>query len=137
MTLQFADHSAKKLYGIVKDVLVKIDKFIFPVDFVILEMLEDEEIPLILGRPFLETGRCVINIEERTMKLKAYDKEVKINVRNTMKDKEDICTSHTIEVSESGDDIWWPFEYTTVTFRKSVEIVQFSDNDKENDNGDP
>ncbi|XP_050918377.1 uncharacterized protein LOC127135788 [Lathyrus oleraceus] len=62
MTLQFTDHSVKKPYGIVKDVLVKIDKFIFPVDFVILEMPEGEEIPLILGRPFLETGRYVINI---------------------------------------------------------------------------
>ncbi|XP_058759898.1 uncharacterized protein LOC131633204 [Vicia villosa] len=55
MTLQFADHSVKRPYGIVEDVLVKIDKFVFPVDFVILEMPEDEEIPIILGRPFLET----------------------------------------------------------------------------------
>ncbi|XP_058752769.1 uncharacterized protein LOC131625948 [Vicia villosa] len=42
MTLQFADHSVKRPYGIVEDVLVKIDKFVFPVDFVILEMPEDE-----------------------------------------------------------------------------------------------
>ncbi|XP_050919040.1 uncharacterized protein LOC127136537 [Lathyrus oleraceus] len=98
MTLQFVDHSVKKPYGIVKDVLVKIDKFVFPVDFVILEMPEDEEIPLILGRPFLETGRCLINIEEETMTLKVYDEELKIDVRNTMKYKDDVCTSHTIEV---------------------------------------
>ncbi|XP_058762829.1 uncharacterized protein LOC131636203 [Vicia villosa] len=64
MTLQFSDHSVKRPYGIVEDVLVKIDKFVFPVDFVILEMPEDEEIPIILGRPFLETGRCLIDIEE-------------------------------------------------------------------------
>ncbi|XP_050919771.1 uncharacterized protein LOC127137344 [Lathyrus oleraceus] len=55
MTLQFADHSVKGPYGVVEDVLMNIDKFVFLVDFVILEMLEDEEIPLILGRPFLET----------------------------------------------------------------------------------
>ncbi|XP_050918703.1 uncharacterized protein LOC127136151 [Lathyrus oleraceus] len=67
MTLQFTDHSVKKPYGIIDDVLVKIDKFVFPVDFVILEILDDEEIPLILGRPFLETGRCLIDIEEGTM----------------------------------------------------------------------
>ncbi|XP_058760661.1 uncharacterized protein LOC131634012 [Vicia villosa] len=42
MTLQFADHYVKRPYGIVEDVLVKIDKFLFPVDFVILEMPEDE-----------------------------------------------------------------------------------------------
>ena len=81
-----------------EDVLVKIDKFVFPVDFVILEMPEDEEIPLILGRPFLETGRCMIDIEEGTMTLKVYDKELKIDVRNTMQYKDDIGTSNTIEI---------------------------------------
>ncbi|XP_050917852.1 uncharacterized protein LOC127135076 [Lathyrus oleraceus] len=80
MTLQFSDHSVKKPYGIVEDVMVKIDKFVFPVDFVILEMLEDEEIPLVLRIPFLETGRCLINIEEWTMTLKVYDEELEINV---------------------------------------------------------
>ncbi|XP_050889971.1 uncharacterized protein LOC127095305 [Lathyrus oleraceus] len=76
----------------------KIDKFVFPVDFVILEMPEDEEIPLILGRPFLETGRCLIDIEEGTMTLKVYDEKLKIDVRNTMKYKDDVATSQHIEV---------------------------------------
>ncbi|XP_058763952.1 uncharacterized protein LOC131637372 [Vicia villosa] len=98
MTLQFADHSVKRPYGIVEDVLVKIDKFVFPIYFVILEMPEDEEIPIILGRPFLETGRCLIDIEEGTMTLKVYDEEIKIDVRNTMKYKDDIATSQHIEV---------------------------------------
>ncbi|XP_050895382.1 uncharacterized protein LOC127102001 [Lathyrus oleraceus] len=56
MTLQFVDRSVRRPYGILEDVLVKIDKFLFPVDFVILEMPEDEKIPLILGKPFSETG---------------------------------------------------------------------------------
>ncbi|XP_058768708.1 uncharacterized protein LOC131642482 [Vicia villosa] len=97
MTLQYADHSVKRPYGIVEDVLVKIHKFVFPVDFVILEMPEDEEIPIILGRPFLETGRCLIDIEG-TMTLKVYDEELKIDVRNTMKYKDDVATSQHIEV---------------------------------------
>lgn len=57
-TLQFTDHSVKRSYGIVEYVMVKIDKFVFPVNFVILEIPEDEEIPFILGRPFLETRRA-------------------------------------------------------------------------------
>ncbi|XP_050896704.1 uncharacterized protein LOC127103496 [Lathyrus oleraceus] len=80
MTLQFSNHSVKKPYGIVEDVLLKIDEFVFPMDFVILEMPEDEETPLILGRPFLEMGRYLINIEEGTMTLKVYDVELKIDV---------------------------------------------------------
>ncbi|XP_050876213.1 uncharacterized protein LOC127079903 [Lathyrus oleraceus] len=97
-TLQIAYHSVKRPYGVVEDVLVKIDKFVFPVDFVILEMPKDEEIPLILRRSFLETGRCVIDIKEGTMTLKVYDKELKIDVRSTMKHKEDIGTSNAVEV---------------------------------------
>ncbi|XP_058784157.1 uncharacterized protein LOC131658924 [Vicia villosa] len=80
MTHQFADQSVKRPYGVVEDMLVKIDKFVFPVDFVILEMPEDEEIPIILGRPFLEIERCLIDIEEGTMTLKVYDEELKIDV---------------------------------------------------------
>ncbi|XP_050909068.1 uncharacterized protein LOC127122832 [Lathyrus oleraceus] len=98
MTLQFADHYVKRPYGVVDDILVNIDKFVFSVDFVILEMPEDEEIPLILGRPFLEIGRCLIDIEEGTMTLKVYDEELKIDVRNTMRYKDDVATSQHIEV---------------------------------------
>ena len=100
MTLQFADHSVKRPFGVVEDVLVKVDKFVFPVDFVILEMPEDEEIPLILGRPFLETGRCMIDIEGGTLTLKVYDEELIIDVRDTMKHKEDMCTNHSVEMRE-------------------------------------
>ncbi|XP_050876034.1 uncharacterized protein LOC127079697 [Lathyrus oleraceus] len=96
--LQFADRSVRRPYGTVEDVLVKFDKFVFPVDFVILEMPEDGEIFLILGRPFLETGRCMIDIEEGTMTLKVYDEELKIDVQNMMQYKDDVGTSHTVEI---------------------------------------
>ncbi|XP_050908935.1 uncharacterized protein LOC127122678 [Lathyrus oleraceus] len=78
-----------------------IDKFVFPVDFVILEMLEDEEMPLILGRSFLEIGRCMVDIEEGTMTLKVYDEEIKIVVRNAMKYKDDEGTSRLVEVLDT------------------------------------
>ena len=49
--------------GILEDVLVKVDNFIFLVDFIILDMEEDHEVPLILGRPFLATSRALINVQ--------------------------------------------------------------------------
>ncbi|KAL5539173.1 hypothetical protein UlMin_044786 [Ulmus minor] len=55
VTLQLADRSIKHPRGIIEDVLVKVDKFIFPADFIVLDMEEDREVPLILGRPFLAT----------------------------------------------------------------------------------
>ena len=62
VTLQVADRSLKHPRGIIEDVLVKVDKFIFPADFIVLDMEEDKEIPIILGRPFLATGRALIDV---------------------------------------------------------------------------
>ncbi|XP_062114436.1 uncharacterized protein LOC133825523 [Humulus lupulus] len=52
MMLQMADRSVKRPHGVIEDVLVKVDKFIFPIDFIILDIEEDKNIPIILGRPF-------------------------------------------------------------------------------------
>ena len=46
-----------------EDVLVKVDKFIFPMNFVVLDIEQDFEMPLILGRPFLATGRTWIDVQ--------------------------------------------------------------------------
>ena len=53
-----------------EDVMVKVDKFIFPIDFIILGMVEDKEIPIILGRPFLATGREMIDVQRGELKLR-------------------------------------------------------------------
>ena len=49
--------------GVIEDVLVKVDKFIFPEDFIVLDKDEDKEIPIILGRPFLATVRAMIDVQ--------------------------------------------------------------------------
>jgi len=59
-----ADKSIKYSYGVVEDVLVKMDKFTFPVDFFIMNMKEDEEVPLILGRPFMKTVIIIIDVDK-------------------------------------------------------------------------
>ena len=64
----------------IEDALVKVDKFIFSVDFIILDMKEDKEIPIILGRPFLATGRAMIGVQRGELKLRVQDDEVKFNV---------------------------------------------------------
>ena len=50
--LQLPDRSLKHLRGIIEDVLMKVDKFIFRAYFIVLDMKEDKEIPIILRRPF-------------------------------------------------------------------------------------
>jgi hypothetical protein len=101
MTLQFADKSYKFPYGIVEDVLVKVDKFIFPVYFVVLEMEEDDDIPLILGRPFMQTGRCLIDMENGTLTLKFFDEVVKLNVLKAMKHPEEKEKCYRVDMIKS------------------------------------
>ena len=80
VTLQLADRSIKHPYGIIEDVLMKVGKFFFPVDFVILEMEEDVEIPLILGRPFLKTSGALIDHKEDKLSLRIEDEKVEFNM---------------------------------------------------------
>ena len=61
VTLKMADRTLEKPEGIIEDVLVKVGKFIFPADFIILDMEEDSQVPLLLGRPFLATGKAILS----------------------------------------------------------------------------
>ncbi|MCI90778.1 hypothetical protein A2U01_0112072, partial [Trifolium medium] len=58
MEIVLADQSVLRPSGIIKDVLVKIKDLVFPVDFVIIDIEEDADVPIILGRPFLATSRA-------------------------------------------------------------------------------
>ena len=66
ITLNFADRSMKIPRGIIEDVLVQVDKFYYPVDFVVLDtdpiVKGNNYIPIILGRPFLATSNAIINL---------------------------------------------------------------------------
>nr|XP_004491974.1 uncharacterized protein LOC101512797 [Cicer arietinum] len=84
LMLQFADRSMKHPYGVIEDVLVKVDKFIFPVDFVVLDTEEDIDIPLILERPFLATRRAMIDVADDTLILKVNEETVTFNILKAM-----------------------------------------------------
>ncbi|GJU49864.1 reverse transcriptase domain-containing protein [Tanacetum coccineum] len=62
MVLELADRTISKPLGIAENVFVKVGKFYFPVDFVILDFVADPRVPLILGRPFLRTARVLIDV---------------------------------------------------------------------------
>ncbi|XP_062081031.1 uncharacterized protein LOC133785832 [Humulus lupulus] len=80
MSLQMADCSIKQPRGVIEDVLVKVGKFICPVDFIILDMEEEANIPIILGRPFLATRRALIDVQNGELKLRVQNEEVTFNV---------------------------------------------------------
>ena len=66
------------------DVLVKVELFIFLADFVILDCEVDFEVPIILGRPFLATGRALVDMEKGQMKFRLNNEEATFNVCRTM-----------------------------------------------------
>ncbi|XP_075092474.1 uncharacterized protein LOC142172702 [Nicotiana tabacum] len=80
MLLQLVDRTVKRSFGIQDDVLVQVGKFVFPANFVIHDCRIDEEIPIILGRPFLDTGRALIDYETRELKMILNDEEITFNV---------------------------------------------------------
>ncbi|XP_070009519.1 uncharacterized protein [Nicotiana sylvestris] len=73
MLLHLADRIVKRPSGILDDVLIQVGKLVFPTDFVILDCKVDEKITIILGRPFLTTGRALIDCETGELKMRLND----------------------------------------------------------------
>ena len=84
ITLSLADRSVKIPKGIVEDVLVKVDKFYFPVDFVVLNTEPVAEgtnqVPIVLGRPFLATSNAIINCPNGVMQLTFGNMTLELNI---------------------------------------------------------
>ncbi|WMV46048.1 hypothetical protein MTR67_039433 [Solanum verrucosum] len=82
--------SIKLPIGIMYDIPVKVDKFIFPFDFVIHDCDIDAEVPIILGRPFLVIGKDLVDVESGELKFWVNGKEVTFNICKLMKQPSDI-----------------------------------------------
>ena len=80
LSLHIANRSLTYLQGIIEHVLVKVDKFISQVDFVVIDIEEDKKAPLVLGRPFLATKRALIDVENGELSLRVGDNQVKFNL---------------------------------------------------------
>jgi hypothetical protein len=88
VTLLLADRSVKVPRGIIEDVLVQVDKFIYPVDFIVLDTQPVEacnSFPVILGRPFLATSNALINCRNGLMKLSFGNMTLEMNIFNICK----------------------------------------------------
>nr|XP_025661307.1 uncharacterized protein LOC112756916 [Arachis hypogaea] len=84
MSLQMADRSLKIPNGVVENLLVKVGEFIFPADFVILDMEEEGHNSIILGRLFLAAARAIIDVEKGEITLRVHDEKMIINVFKAM-----------------------------------------------------
>ncbi|GJX49222.1 putative reverse transcriptase domain-containing protein [Tanacetum coccineum] len=114
LTIKLADRTIKQARGIAKNVLVRIGKFIFPIDFIILDIPEDEDVPLILGRPFLSTAYSKIDVFKRKITLRVGEEK---RVFRSIKPATSIikrvfvikCIDSKMELIGEGDE---PFDLT-------------------------
>nr|GEV56348.1 DNA-directed DNA polymerase [Tanacetum cinerariifolium] len=79
MTLKLADRSITRPKGVAEDVFIKVGKFYFPTDFVVVDFKADPRVPLILGRSFLRTGRALIDVYGEEITLRVNDEFINLN----------------------------------------------------------
>nr|GEW29725.1 reverse transcriptase domain-containing protein [Tanacetum cinerariifolium] len=83
MTLELVDRFVSKPIGIAKDVSVKVGVFHFPADFVVVDFEPDLQVPLILGRCFLKTGRALIDVHKGELTLRIENEAITYNLDQT------------------------------------------------------
>ncbi|GKB25825.1 zinc knuckle CX2CX4HX4C containing protein [Tanacetum coccineum] len=86
MNIELADNSKCIPKGIVRDLLIKIDKFILPIDFIILDVLENFRMHIILGRPLLTTAHAKIGVFKKSISLEVGNEKVIFKLRNNLHD---------------------------------------------------
>ena len=102
ITLPLANRSVKIPKGIVEDVLVKVDKFYYPVDFVVLDKEPVEggtnHVPIILRRPFFATSNAIINCWNRVMQLTFCNMTFELNIFH-------LCSKHKSMEEQKLDEV--------------------------------
>ncbi|GJQ95493.1 hypothetical protein Tco_0006632, partial [Tanacetum coccineum] len=96
MCIELANKSTKIPMGISKNVIVKIDKFIFLVDFVVQDMEEDQKILIIMERPFLATSHAMIDVFNKKISFKVGNKTITFDIEksiNSSMPEDDTCLS--------------------------------------------
>ncbi|GKD12716.1 reverse transcriptase domain-containing protein [Tanacetum coccineum] len=84
MSILLANHTYQYPMGVAENMLVQVGKFVFPVDFVILLMEEDDSVPLILGRPFLHTADAIIRVKNNELNLGIGEDRATVHIDKAM-----------------------------------------------------
>ncbi|GJW69220.1 reverse transcriptase domain-containing protein [Tanacetum coccineum] len=117
MIMELADRSTTRPIGIAEDVFVRVGKFHFLADFVVVDYVVDPRVPLILGRPFLRTARALIDVYGEELTLRVSDEAITFKVGKT--------SSYSYNDAESINRI----EVIDIAYEEySQEVLGFSDN---------
>ncbi|GKA88605.1 reverse transcriptase domain-containing protein [Tanacetum coccineum] len=138
MSVRLADRLFQYPVGIAENMLVEVGKFTFPTDFFILEIEEDNKVPLILGRPFLHTVDAVIRVKQNQLNLRVGTERMIFNIDYAMKhsySNDDTCFSIDVidEILEEdfnallneGSEILYSIEGTILEEKLFAEFDEF------------
>ncbi|KAI3749744.1 hypothetical protein L2E82_20360 [Cichorium intybus] len=123
--LQLADKSTKIPRGMLTDVIIKVDEFYYPVDFLVLDTehtYKESQASIILGRPFLATTNAQINCRTGAMDIAFGNRKLRLNVFNTFNNS---STEHECYQVDVVDDL---VHQTTPTILRSDELESFLNN---------
>ncbi|GJR73994.1 reverse transcriptase domain-containing protein [Tanacetum coccineum] len=153
MSVRLADRSLQYPVGIVENMLVKVGKFIFPADFIILKMEEDSKVPIILGRPFLHTTDAVIQVKQKQLNLGVGTKRMIFNIDSAIKhsySNDDTCFSideileeYFDALLDEGNKILYSIKGTILEeeifseFDKFIAMAENENYDSESDEKEP
>ncbi|GKF77818.1 reverse transcriptase domain-containing protein [Tanacetum coccineum] len=99
MILELADRSTSSSFGIAEDVFVKVGKFHFLADFIVVDYVVDPWVPLILGRPFLRMARTLIDVYSEELTLRVDDEAITFKVGQTSRySYNDVVSINRIDV---------------------------------------
>ena len=99
MTLQMAIRTMAQPEGVLEDVLIMVGNFIFLVDFVVMDMEENTQFPLLLGRPFLATEAALIDVKKGELTLREREEAVHFKLNTSLKQFE--CESPDCKTVET------------------------------------
>ncbi|KAA3462033.1 bromodomain-containing protein [Gossypium australe] len=100
VTVQLVDKSLAHPKGKIEEVLVHVDKFIFPADFIILDLEANKEVSIILERPFLATGRTIIDVQKGELTMRVQDERVTFNVLKALRSPNEVKYCFTISKTD-------------------------------------
>ncbi|KAL4379343.1 hypothetical protein GQ457_02G031760 [Hibiscus cannabinus] len=105
--LQLADRSYIQPEGKIEDILVRVDKFIFPSDFIVVDCEADKFAPIILGRPFLATGQTLIDVEKEQVTIRVNEQQVTLDVFKALKHSNNPEECHNVNVIDAELETYW------------------------------
>nr|GEX18755.1 reverse transcriptase domain-containing protein [Tanacetum cinerariifolium] len=126
MTLKLADRSINRLRGVAEDVFVKVGKFHFPTDFVVVDFEADPRVPLILGRSFLKTGYALIDVYGEEITLRVNDESVTFNLNQTMRysctyDDNSMNRIDVIDIAFEENRVTRPKKYSELSATEAIQ----------------